>query len=126
MCGTLSTTLCNQLANTLQNRFDAPPGGQYDGWYHYMSKDFRTLLGQRPKGAFSRTYCAATAAACAAKLWKAIDAAGAKLASKLGPDPTAWRTDRLNINFVPLPLLSMDYTNRPSGIQQVISFTGHR
>jgi len=26
------------------------------------------------------------------------------------------------IQFAPLPLLQMDYTNRPSGIQQVISF----
>jgi acyl-homoserine lactone acylase PvdQ len=125
LCGPVGTALCNQL-DGLQSRFAAPPGGQYDGWYHYMSKDFRTLLGQKPKGAFSRTYCAATAAACAAKLWKAIDAAGGKLAAKLGADPAAWRAARLEIKFVPLPLISMDYTNRPSGIQQVISFTGHR
>lgn len=30
------------------------------------------------------------------------------------------------IKFVPLPLITMAYTNRPSGIQQVISFDGHR
>jgi acyl-homoserine lactone acylase PvdQ len=126
LCGPLGTALCKQLAGTLQTRFDTPPSGQYDGWYHYMSKDFRTLLGQKPKGAFSRTYCAATAAACAPKLWKAIDAAGAKLAARLGADPTTWRANRLDITFTPLPLIDMDYTNRPSGIQQVISFTGHR
>jgi acyl-homoserine lactone acylase PvdQ len=125
MCGPLGSSLCDQL-DRLQMRFAAPPGGQYSGWFHYMSKDFRTLLGQKPKGAFSRTYCAATAAACAAKLWKAIDAAGTFLASRQGSDPSKWRAPRLEMNFTPLTLLAMDYTNRPSGIQQVISFSGHR
>jgi acyl-homoserine lactone acylase PvdQ len=125
MCSRLGTSLCNQL-DGLQGRFNAPPGGQYGGWYHYMSKDFRTLLGKKPKGAFSMTYCDKTAERCATKLWKAIDAAGRKLASKQGSDPTKWRAPRLDINFAPLQLLSMDYTNRPSGIQQVISFSGHR
>ena len=43
-------------------------------------------------------------------------------------DPSTWRADadRERINFNPLPLISMRYTNRPSGIQQVISFKGHR
>ena len=44
-------------------------------------------------------------------------------------DPTAWRADATaeRIKFAPglLPT-TMRYTNRPSGIQQVISFNGHR
>ncbi|HEX8743296.1 MAG TPA: penicillin acylase family protein [Thermoleophilaceae bacterium] len=129
LCDTIGKALCKQLDRTLHTRFSAPPGGgQYSGWHHYMYKDFRSLLGEKVAGAFSRRYCAGTAAACAAKLWKAIDAAGASLAASLGSDPATWREPRSKnlIKFGPLPLIDMDYTNRPSGIQQVISFNGHR
>ena len=42
--------------------------------------------------------------------------------------PSAWRTSStaLDIHFAPLNVFTMSYTNRPSGIQQVISFSGHR
>ena len=44
-------------------------------------------------------------------------------------NPDAWRADATaeRIEFAPglLPT-TMRYTNRPSGIQQVISFNGHR
>jgi acyl-homoserine lactone acylase PvdQ len=129
LCGALGTALCKQLDRTLHGRFSAPPGGgQYSGWHHYMDKDFRSLLGEPVKGAFSRRYCASTAAACAKRLWAAIGAGGAGLAKSLGPDPSTWREARSKnlIEFGPLPLIDMDYTNRPSGIQQVISFNGHR
>ena len=128
ICDTLGKALCNQLATKLHERFATPPDGQYSGWHHYMDKDFRTLLGDDVKGKFSRRYCASTAEACAKKLWKAIDTAANALAEKLGPDPAAWRSTRESqkIKFSPLPLIDMDYTNRPSGIQQVISFNGHR
>ncbi|MGH2845732.1 MAG: hypothetical protein ACRDL0_06880, partial [Thermoleophilaceae bacterium] len=62
-------------------------------------------------------------------LWAAIEAAGAELAAAQGPDPSAWRADagRERITFLPgvLPY-TMRYTNRPTGIQQVIEFRGHR
>ena len=43
-------------------------------------------------------------------------------------DPSQWHSDATaeEIHFSPLPLKTMAYTNRPSGIQQVISFDGHR
>ena len=45
------------------------------------------------------------------------------------PDPAAWTADavRERISFLPglLPY-TMRYTNRPSGIQQVVEFKGHR
>ena len=45
------------------------------------------------------------------------------------PDATKWSANATNerIKFAPgvLPT-SIRYTNRPSGIQQVISFSGHR
>ena len=58
MCSTLGNKLCNQLA-TRQGRFDSPNngGGQYDGWYHYMAKDFSTELGTKVPQPYSRRYC---------------------------------------------------------------------
>jgi hypothetical protein len=66
---------------------------------------------------------------CRADLWAAMESAGVQLAAAQGPDPAAWRADatRERITFAPglLPY-TMRYTNRPSGIQQVIEFGGHR
>jgi acyl-homoserine lactone acylase PvdQ len=129
LCDAITKALCKQLDRTLHTRFSAPPGGgQYSGWHHYMDKDLRTLLGEGVKGKFSQRYCAKTVEACAKKLWAAIGAGGAGLAKSLGPDPAQWREPRSEnlIKFGPLPLIDMDYTNRPSGIQQVITFNGHR
>jgi acyl-homoserine lactone acylase PvdQ len=110
-------------------RFDAPPGGQYGGWHVYMDKDLRALLGEKVKGAYSEPYCGrGDVEACRAVLWAALDAAGDELAAAQGPDPTAWRADATaeRIEFVPgLLSTTMRYTNRPSGIQQVISFDDH-
>ena len=46
----------------------------------------------------------------------------------LPDDPAGWHSDATaeEIQFRPLPLKTMRYSNRPSGIQQVISFDGHR
>jgi hypothetical protein len=68
-------------------------------------------------------------ARCRDSLWTALERAGAELAAEQGPDPQGWRSNatRERIKFIPglLPT-TMRYTNRPSGIQQVIAFDGHR
>jgi hypothetical protein len=63
-------------------------------------------------------------------VWHAIAQAGAELTTAQGTsNPSAWRADATaeRIHFVPglLPT-TLRYTNRPSGIQQVISFDAHR
>jgi hypothetical protein len=63
-------------------------------------------------------------------VWAAIAAAGRTLARQQhDANPSAWRASATaeRIKFVPglLPY-TMAYTNRPSGIQQVISFNRHR
>ena len=127
LCPVLSQKLCDQLA-TRQSRFDSPNrnhGGQYSGWYHYMAKDFSTELGRRVHQPYSRRYCGSgSVSRCSAALWKAIDQAAQQLAVRQGPDPAAWRESAADqtIKFAPLQLIPMAYTNRPSGIQQVISF----
>jgi acyl-homoserine lactone acylase PvdQ len=127
MCPVLSQKLCDQLA-TRQERFTSPNrehGGQSSGWYHYMAKDFSTELGRRVRQPYSRKYCGnGSVSRCSAALWKAIDQAAQQLAAQQGPDPAAWRESAAaqTIHFSPLRLVPMAYTNRPSGIQQVISF----
>ena len=124
----LGPTLSAQLA-TFDSQYDLPPAGQYTGWHIYMDKDLRSILGQRVRGAFNIRYCGAgSLKRCRALLWKAIDTAGKQLAASQGPNPSAWRSDakREQIHFAPLSqLITMRYTNRPSGIQQVLSFTSH-
>jgi hypothetical protein len=58
-----------------------------------------------------------------------LAAAGTQLTKKYGTsNPSAWHASekQIEINFAPLSLIPMQYTNRPSGIQQVISFNRHR
>ena len=103
---------------------------QEAGWHSYVLKDLRDIFGPRPPAPFRVRYCGAgNAANCRAALWAAIDAAGNDLAATQGPNPAAWRADatKERITFVPgLLKTTLRYTNRPSGIQQVVSFRGHR
>jgi acyl-homoserine lactone acylase PvdQ len=119
----------NELA-ALTPRFDAPPSGQANGWHSYVLKDLRDQFGPRPAAPFRVRYCGAgNAGDCRTALWEALDAAGNDLAAAQGPDPAAWRADANveRIAFVPgLLKTTLRYTNRPTGIQQVISFRGHR
>ncbi len=116
---------------SIVRRFDAPPGGQFGGWHQYMDKDLRTILGQNVRGRYNLRYCGeGDRAECRRDLWRAIDAAGSSLARRYGSsDPTTWRANANaeRIDFVPGVLTTtMAYSNRPSGIQQVITFNGHR
>ncbi len=100
------------------------------GWIGYIDKDLRTLLGQKVRGKFHFRFCGGgNVTTCANALWGALDAAGNELAATQGPDPATWRADAnaQRITFLPglLPI-KIRYTNRPSGIQQVLSFKGHR
>ena len=128
MCAPLGGGLCDRLAKRV-SIFDQPPSGQYSGWHQYMQKDLRTLLGTSVKRKYSMAYCGkGKVSTCAAALWGAIKQAGDKLQKAQGADPALWLKDEApeRIAFTPLLLIPMNYTNRPSGIQQVISFDGHR
>ena len=130
MTPVLGKPLADQLGSTLHGRYDLPPGGQFSGWHMYMSKDLRSLLGESVKGPFANRYCGAgDVNVCRAALWAALESAGVELEAAQGGDPTAWRADatRERIGFAPglLPY-TIRYTNRPTGIQQLIEFSGHR
>lgn len=122
--GALSTQL-----NSFINYYDQPPGGQYTGWHVWMYKDLRTILGENVKGKFALRYCGGgNLKVCAKQLWGAINKAGNELTKKQGSNPANWSSSATaeEISFVPglLPY-KMRYTNRPTGIQQVLSFSGH-
>ncbi|MBK5233596.1 MAG: penicillin acylase family protein [Thermoleophilia bacterium] len=115
--------------DSLFSRFDAPPSGQYAGWYQYFDRDIRGLLGKKTDN-FRVSYCGhGKKAKCQKAVWTAIAKAGDRLTAAHGTsNPADWHANAVaeRINFGPLPLIQMRYTNRPSGIQQVISFKGHR
>ena len=119
----------NQL-DGLFGRFDAPPGGQYNGWYQYFDRDITKLLKVKQPQPFTNNYCGrGNLKRCQSSLWDALAAAGKQLTKKYGTsNPSAWHASAkaIEITFAPLPLIPMQYTNRPSGIQQVISFNRHR
>jgi acyl-homoserine lactone acylase PvdQ len=124
LCDRLGRGLCKQLEGRV-GRYDRPPGGQYGGWHQYMWKDFRALLGEQVAGAYHLRYCGdGSVKTCSRELWAALDAARKRLAAQQGPDPSAWRAPETQeqISFAPLPLISMQYTNKPSGIHQVMQF----
>ena len=117
--------------NTLFSRFSAPPGGQNTGWYMYFDRDIRRLLGMKQPAPFENRYCGhGKLAKCQKAMWNAIAAAGQEMTNEQGTsDPSAWHADANaeRIVFVPGILhTTMRYTNRPSGIQQVIYFNRHR
>jgi len=121
--------LTDRLAQLVTRNNAANPGGSAyaAGWYGYVSKDLRTLLGQPVQGPYSTHYCGnGDLSACRASLWAAVDAAGNDLQAAQGSDPAAWRADatKERISFGLLPA-TMRWTNRPT-FQQVMTFTSHR
>jgi acyl-homoserine lactone acylase PvdQ len=100
------------------------------GWYSYVDKDLRTLLGERVRGRYSRRYCGnGDLAACRESLWASLQAAANELAAAQGEDPNGWFADANaeRILFRPGVLSStMRWTNRANGFEQVMEFGGHR
>lgn len=111
--------LVEELAS-LQGRHSGGYGG---GWYGYVDKDLRTLLGRPVRGRYNLRYCGAGSLdACRVSLWAALQAAAMELAAAQGPDPSAWRAPAARIRFAPgLIPDTMRFTNR-STFQQVLRF----
>jgi acyl-homoserine lactone acylase PvdQ len=99
------------------------------GWYGYVTKDLRSLLGQQVGSPFSRRYCGnGDLNACRDALWAVLQKAAQDLAAAQGPDPAQWRADATaeRIKFRPgLLTQTMAWSNRPT-FQQVGQFSGHR
>jgi acyl-homoserine lactone acylase PvdQ len=110
-------------------RDEAPAGRNgssfASGWYEYVDKDLRTLLGRHVRGKFNLRYCGGgSLSRCRASIYAALQRATAQLAAGQGADPSAWRADatRERISFTPgLIRDTIRWTNRPT-FQQVVSF----
>jgi hypothetical protein len=106
-------------------------GGYTGGRINHIDKDLRQLTGTQFKTPFKTRFCGnGDLDACRTALWATFEATGVELAAAQGnEDPAQWTSDATaeRISFAPgiLPT-TIRYTNRPSGIQQVISFSGHR
>ncbi|HEU4974594.1 MAG TPA: penicillin acylase family protein [Baekduia sp.] len=108
---------------------NADPDSDFTGGMTgYVVKDLQRLLGQDVKSPFHTRFCGGgDLAACRTALWQAVTATGDELAKAQGnEDPAAWTIDEPIIRFQPLGTPTIPFTNRPSGIQQVLTFTGHR
>jgi acyl-homoserine lactone acylase PvdQ len=129
MGGALGPQLADLKSLEGSNNFTG--SGFTGGGINYIDKDLRQLLGARFKHPFRTRFCGGgDVNACRAAVWGALDSAGEALETAQGSaSPDAWRSDaaKERISFVPgLLTTKIAYTNRPSGIQQVISFKGHR
>jgi acyl-homoserine lactone acylase PvdQ len=104
-----------------------PSGSAYDsGWYGYVYKGLRQVLGDPVAQPLSRGYCGGgVLEACRNSLWAAIQGAAEKLQSEQGGTPKTWQAAKVRIEFAPGILnYTMPWTNR-STFQQIIEFTGH-
>jgi len=114
---------------TRDNRANNQGSSYGSGWYGYVDKDLRMLLGREVRGPYSRRYCGAgVLATCREALWAALDASAAELEKTQGPAPSSWRADataeRIRFTSGVLPD-TMRWTNRPT-FQQLMSFSRHR
>ena len=111
---------------TLQNSGTSTWGA---GWYGYVEKDLRTLMGSPVNSRYSRTYCGnGDLNACRDSLWSVLQKTAQDLAASQGPDPAQWRADANaeRIKFRPgLIPQTARWANRPT-FQQVGQFSGHR
>ena len=108
----------------------SPQGSAFiAGWYGYVEKDLRRVLGHTVRGPYVSKFCGGgDVDACRDSLWAALEQACDVLQAKQGPDPTKWRADARpeRIAFTSgLIRDTMAWTNRPT-FQQVMSFSGHR
>jgi acyl-homoserine lactone acylase PvdQ len=123
--------LTGQLATVanIDNKVNSQGSSFGSGWYGYVDKDLRHLLGQPESSPFSRAYCGGgDLNACRDSLWAALQQATQSLAAAQGPDPTQWRADANaeRIAFKPgLLTQTMRWTNRPT-FQQVGQYSRHR
>ncbi len=123
--------LLDELARIVSRDQPLGAGGSsyYDGWWSYVDKDLRSVLGRSVQGAFGTRFCGSgNVNACAASLWAALDAASAELEATQGASSGAWRADATEdrIAFAPGILTqTMRGSNKPT-FQQAITFATHR
>ncbi|GGY09652.1 penicillin acylase family protein [Streptomyces djakartensis] len=103
------------------------------GWWSYVDKDVRAVLGEQVKGPLARTYCGdGRLAACRDTLISTLKEAAGKTAAQVypGDDVCAagdqWCADSINHRTLGgIKHGKISWQNRPT-YQQVVEFTSHR
>jgi hypothetical protein len=126
----------NELSNDPNNHGQHLGSAWQSGWYGYVIKDLRTLLGRRVKGGYSRVYCGeGKLRRCRARLLASLRAA-------MKVDPKKMYSDAVckaagldgdqtcfdSIYFRPLGAITqplIPWQNRPT-FQQVVEVSGQR
>jgi len=110
------------------NNGENSSGSSYGGgWYGYVYKGLRQILGDSVAQPLSTGYCGGgVLETCRNSLWSALQGAAEKLQTEQGTEMKAWRAEKVRIHFAPgvIPVPTMAWTNR-STFQQIIEFTGH-
>jgi hypothetical protein len=106
---------------------DSNFGGFSGAAITHLDKVLGSLTGEQFKAPYKTQFCG-DAAACRDRVWAALEATGAALEAEQGTaDPDAWRAKSGRITFAPGVLQrTIRFTNRPSGIQVLATFNGHR
>src|SRR4051794_4667956 len=126
----------NELSNDPNNHGQHLGSAWQHGWYGYVIKDLRTLLGRKVRGKYSRVYCGrGSVRRCRYALIASLrDALGTDPA-KLYDDPVCTAAGRAgdqpcydSLYFRPLGAITqplIPWQNRPT-FQQVVEVQGHR
>ncbi|MEA2362364.1 MAG: hypothetical protein QOD71_1509 [Thermoleophilaceae bacterium] len=134
----LGTDLFNKITGMIgidnePNNHGAHLGSAYqDGWYGYVQKDLRTLLGDTVKGPLSRPYCGSgILAACRLQLTAALLDAMAVTKAQLYTDSGCTAGDQPCFDAVRFRAIGgvtvppIPWINRPT-YQQAVEVQGHR
>ncbi|MGV1047350.1 MAG: penicillin acylase family protein [Solirubrobacterales bacterium] len=103
-----------------------------DGWYSYVSKDLRDLVGPKPRGAWSRVYCGGGSKAKCQKVLQSSLAAALKVTPQqlygggngdcaANPQPSCYDQNRPQVTSG-IELGPFPFQNRPT-FQQVVTLT---
>jgi hypothetical protein len=126
----------NELSNDPNNHGQHLGSAWQSGWYGYVIKDLRTLLGRKVRGRYSRVYCGrGVVSRCRTALLSSLRAALKVDPKKLYADPICADAGQSGdqtcydaIYFRPLGAITqplLPWQNRPT-FQQVVSVEGHR
>lgn len=126
----------NELSNDPNNHGQHLGSAWQHGWYGYVIKDLRTLLGRPVRGRYSRVYCGrGSKSRCRGALRTSLRAALKVDPAKLYADDVCAKAGRAGdqacfdaIYFRPLGAITqplIPWQNRPT-FQQVVEVEGHR
>ena len=122
-----ASDVCARARDAPVRASDAPPGGQYGGWHQYMDKDLRALLGRAGRAAASGVrYCGDGDVARV----RGRPVGGARQRRRAGRGAGAGDdrpgavapADGEDLASRRCRSPTIQYTNRPSGIHQVMQF----